>query len=465
LVVTTESVAYLWKLGDFLHPLRTGVINKVEGAGWSPDGTRAFTCATGGMVRTWSCDGEQLNQGDGPDHIAISVANPTKPWFAVCGEFGNLMVMTYDCRSIGSLGNRRLRGEPLAFSSDGNLLAAATWPGEILVLRVWDPALPLFVTGDRTMCGAWSHAGRTIVTGGGWTVGPPPRIGGGVKTWDVTTGLLLDEIDLGLQVIGLFPDPSGERLIATQGRNNRGAAVILQRGPDTWKQVRALPHSTLNPYAWHAQFASDDQVLLVDHGGRILQWELTTNNVSQRLPATDNPGGADSIYHRWLAIATTPDRSMVWAGGTPGYLHRFDRVVDDTYVEATPIRVGPIRVLCTLPDGSLLVGGFGGLLQRRCTDGTVSRFAGHRGDVLAVDWATLDGEILVASVDRGGFVRLWRADGTLVREVRQLDSGVCSVRFSPDGTRLLTTNELGAARIWPVRTADLLALARKRVSR
>ena len=84
--------------------------------------------------------------------------------------------------------------------------------------------------------------------------------------------------------------------------------------------------------------------------------------------------------------------------------------------------------------------------------------------MVRVDWTTLDGETIVASLDESGRVRLWLDDGTLVREI-QLDGGGRSLRFSSDGTRLLTTSTAGISQIWPVRTTDLLALARSRVRR
>ena len=481
LVMTTQRMGYLWNAerGELSKQLEPNMYPS-RGAGWSPDGAHAFAAASrsGGWTSTgpneavwmWNADGELVDSVDGATTVAFAVANPTRPWFAICGG-GNVRVMTYDGNRVRNLDNGQLCDKPLAFSSDGSLLAATTLKGGVMVFRVWDPELPLFGTG-RTPYGTWLDAGGTIVTGGGWTIGQRTQQGF-VKTWDAATGLLLDQFDLDQEVIGLFASRTCERLVAILGRRGQArAAVILRRGSDGWKLEQTLPHSTLGPDLRHAHFAGDDQVLLADSAGRMMVWSLDANRATRHLPAADAGSGPEAIYGRRFAVAATPDASTVWAGGTPGYLHQFDRRVDGSYVEAVPVRVGPIKAMSCLPDGSLLVAGVGDLLQLRRSDGEVVLFTGRRETVLEVDrttvfdvdWTTLDGETIVTSLDEKGRVRLWRDDGTLVREI-QLDGPGRSVRFSANGTKLLTTLQFGIAQIWPVRTADLLALARSRVRR
>jgi WD40 repeat protein len=71
--------------------------------------------------------------------------------------------------------------------------------------------------------------------------------------------------------------------------------------------------------------------------------------------------------------------------------------------------------------------------------------------VRAIDWTMADGKLLIASADWSGRVRLWREDGTPIREIRAHEDVIWSVRFSPEGDRLLTACADGTARIWPVR--------------
>ena len=89
----------------------------------------------------------------------------------------------------------------------------------------------------------------------------------------------------------------------------------------------------------------------------------------------------------------------------------------------------------------------------------------NRHSMTDLDWTRLDGEVLVASGDSVATIRLWRLDGTLLRSIVSHNTVIASVRFSPDGTRLLSAARGGTARIWPVRSVELLALARKRAQR
>jgi WD40 repeat protein len=75
----------------------------------------------------------------------------------------------------------------------------------------------------------------------------------------------------------------------------------------------------------------------------------------------------------------------------------------------------------------------------------------HTADVRGIDWHRVDGDILIASADWSGRVRLWHQDGRPIREIRAHDNVIWSVRFSPQGDRLLTACADGTARIWPVR--------------
>ncbi len=92
-----------------------------------------------------------------------------------------------------------------------------------------------------------------------------------------------------------------------------------------------------------------------------------------------------------------------------------------------------------------------------CSDGTLARWSGVDGawslDLeLALDAALLSAHAApngtLATGDRDGFVRVLDADGTERRRFRAHDDWVRSVRFSPDGTRVLTTSRDNTARVW-----------------
>jgi WD40 repeat protein len=142
-------------------------------------------------------------------------------------------------------------------------------------------------------------------------------------------------------------------------------------------------------------------------------------------------------------------------------LHRFERRADGRYQEAAPQRLrAQILALDLLPDGSLLIGGSAGFLERWGRDGSRTPFVGHLGDVNTIAWTRLDGEVRIVSGDNAGWLRLWRDDGRLLRELAGHVGNVKSVAFSPDGTRILSGSWDGTARIWLTRTEDLIATAK-----
>ena len=70
-----------------------------------------------------------------------------------------------------------------------------------------------------------------------------------------------------------------------------------------------------------------------------------------------------------------------------------------------------------------------------------------------------DGKHIATAAD-GGKVTIWRVDGGLVHELPGHSDTVASVRFSPDGTLLLTGSKDGTARLWSVKTGQEVTMFR-----
>lgn len=70
---------------------------------------------------------------------------------------------------------------------------------------------------------------------------------------------------------------------------------------------------------------------------------------------------------------------------------------------------------------------------------------GHRA-ARTLHWRP-DGSLL-ATAGSDGFVRLWNADGELVRRWRAHDEPVATIRWKEDGTKLVTASSDGRARVW-----------------
>jgi WD40 repeat protein len=355
---------------------------------------------------------------------------------------------------VRSFGKGRLRARPIALSADGRRLATTSWDHSIAIWSLWNPELPVFLDGDRVLGADWMADGRTVVTGSGKRVGVDD-MSGVVRTWDVATGELVGRpLVVARQVMKVLRNPQAGALLALHGRGWDGSAQLLGGAAGDWHlDGEPLSGAPLTEFPWDAQFLDGERVLLGDAGGALLIWSLTDRIVTHCLPIVP-PDAGPAGNGRLLGVCATRDGSTLWAGGTPGFLHRFDRQGDGSYREAPVTPIGEcINVLRLLPDGTLLLGLSNGRLQRRSAAGSdlLVAFEGHTADVRAIDWTMADGKLLIASADWSGRVRLWREDGTPIREIRAHEDVIWSVRFSPEGDRLLTACADGTARIWPVR--------------
>jgi WD40 repeat protein len=94
----------------------------------------------------------------------------------------------------------------------------------------------------------------------------------------------------------------------------------------------------------------------------------------------------------------------------------------------------------------------------------LTRLAGHTGAVNDVAFAPDDSIVATASAD--GTVRIWdprtgRRDVVL----RGHDGVVWDVDFSPDGSKLASASPLGSVRIWALDLDDLIAIAKRKITR
>jgi WD40 repeat protein len=94
----------------------------------------------------------------------------------------------------------------------------------------------------------------------------------------------------------------------------------------------------------------------------------------------------------------------------------------------------------------------------------LARLVGHTGAVYDVAFAPDDSIVATASAD--GTVRIWdprtgRQDVVL----RGHDGVVWDVDFSPDGSKLASASPLGSVRIWALDLDDLIAIAKRKVTR
>jgi WD40 repeat protein len=385
------------------------------------------------------------------------------PWFALIGNVGTVTLNSYEGPTVRRIGRRRLRDGVLVFSGDGRRLATTTWQHGVEVWRLFDPELPCFHAGGEIRAVRWADGGRTIVAGQRMHV----RQRGALRSWSAATGLYVQQPTIweGSTLLDLAMDPAGEIAIATFSDGNRGRTTVrlLQREGAGWHELRKLPATEVKQFCTSLAFLGSGLALLCDTEGAVVLWD-TASDTFRRLPERTGVASATVDYRRWLAAAGRDDGSTIWAGGAPGCLHRFDRQRDDSYVEAEALPFGEsLESMLLLPDGSLMIGGANGLLVHLARDGEHTPFVRHSARVTCMSAGTLDGETLLATGDNVGVICLWHLDGRLEREIEFEHGTVYALEFSPDGERLLSGTGDGTVRIWPVREAALIDLARRRM--
>ncbi len=458
LIVDAADTASWWSpTENALVPLPFASSKRVQTAAWTPDGGTAFTLSPTGWLAHWRPNGTFLGGSNTvswaahlgtvawrPEHPTPPVEQPACDLVAVAGGFGVVQIRPADGARGLLLGRRQLAALPPAFSPDGTHLATADRDHGIRVWPLFRTDHARFLCGDAVRSAVWCGDDR-ILTGTART-----DLRGRVRSWNAVNGALLGEQFFTDDVARLVASADGTHWLAASGRARRGQITAIADRDGTLRVAGAATALGLR-FPVDVATLPDGRLAIAEEDGAIVVLDGPSGAVGQRLPITGEAADAGSPL---LAIAATADGRTLWTAGPAGVLHRFDRGADARFMPTGTRRLGEaIRQLECVDDGSLLVAQANGglhLLAPGGNSGSVVSFAGHRDDVCDVHWTRERGELLVASGDYGGVVRIWRGDGMLVREIRAHGGPVWSVRFSPRGDRLLTGSEDGTARIWEV---------------
>ncbi len=189
----------------------------------------------------------------------------------------------------------------------------------------------------------------------------------------------------------------GGRFVATHLKSSGGANYLLVgKGPNDTKKV-ATPSSM-----WAAVFMKDGTLITAGDGAHILFWNerfKAVRKLSQkkvvRLVLSEDERSLFALsetgeLNRWnlvsgkatkldlgdgqaWALARDPKTGMVFAAGTAGVLHRFDR--EDQKLQSAPlvIHTGQVRGFACLPDGRFWTAGWDGKLIAWRADGSPDR--------------------------------------------------------------------------------------------
>lgn len=440
-----DSTARVWDAATGRELLTlSGHTARLQYAVFSPDGTQIATASDDNLAKIWdSSTGKELFTLAGHNGGVPSVAfspdgkilatggddGQTKLWEVASGQ--ELLNLT------GHTGSVYIGG----FSQDGMRLFTFGLDG---TMKVWDlspgrEALTLLKTGYFA---AYSPDGTTLASGGD----------GQLKIWNATSGEELFSLPIKSIIMRVAFSPDGKFLaVASQG----GIAEVW----DLVAKQKLFTITVADPEHWVTNIAySPDGKRLATActDGFAKVWDAATGQELRTLPAhTEEVWG----------IAFNPNGTRLAAGGRNGIVKVWDLATGQELLNLPgDSDVFPVAFS---PDGkTLAIGNAEGLIKlwEAETGKGLPSLSGHTG--IAYDLAfSSDGKQL-ASASWDGTVKVWEvATGLEFITLTGHTGRIAGLTLSPDGTRLASTAWDETVRVYLLRTEDLVALARSRVTR
>ncbi|MDC0747901.1 nSTAND1 domain-containing NTPase [Polyangium mundeleinium] len=428
-----DQTASILAVGDFqrLATLR-GHDAHVWFAAWSPDGARIVTASGDKTARIWSADGsgEPLVLRGHEDEVNSALMSPDGQRVVTASMDGTARVFrAADGRQIAVL-EHQANVTSARFSPDGKSIVTTSVDG---LARVWsadDKGAPLVLRGhtDEVVAATWSPDGARIAT---------TSKDATVRVWDAFEGAerltLRGHED---KVMSVAWSRDGKRIASAS--KDKTARIWNADGAGQPIVLRGHKH-----WVYTADFSPDGRSLLTASLDRTLRFWNLDEVVAPRLLE-----GHTEVIN---AITWSPDgaRLVTASGDGTARVWRADG-------EGSPVVLrGHTRDIVSArwsPDGARLV--------TASRDGTARVWRlddpsspvvldGHRAGVWSVDWSDSGDRILTASMDGG--LRVWASDGYVLQaETKAPIESECVVQawFEPAGTRVLVSYETGDIYLW-----------------
>jgi RNA polymerase sigma factor (sigma-70 family) len=427
---------------------------------FSPDGRTLLgrinrpSAKGGGALCTWDVDtGAEVVRIDGPaTHAVLSPDGKLLAWAAWQADDTVHVCAAATGKELRRLAGRPFRAHALAFSADGQTLAAAG-PGE---LRTWEVASGKELhahhfEGHRDEVGqvAFSPDGKRLVSLGGekavrvWDAASGKELRQAVRTcwlwsaaidadgrvltlesegrdlrlWDVARGEEYCRLGAGGSLIPAAISPDGKRL-ALGGNSVRPALDLWD--PASGQEVRRLSEV---PGVDLLTFSADGSTLAAAGGGGpvIRVWNTGTGKERQLIGAPATGRGRSSGFTR-IALSADGKRLAAAAGGQQPAVRVWDLETGRALwqVPYPDVHGRGVSCLAFAPDGWTLAASQAGPIRlwEVATGRERHQLEGHRG---AVNWVAYapDGQTL-ASAGQDTTVLIWDMTGPRPTAVRRL---------------------------------------------
>jgi WD40 repeat protein len=442
----------------------------VGAAAYHPDGTKVATISTDGfLMQVWDLATNQaVLTVTLPVERSSRIAYSPDGRTIATGHEGGVVIL-WDAASGAE--RRQFVGHTewvysVVFSPDGRRLASSSYDG-LAILWDLDNGEPLFTFPGVVR---WSHQIAFSPDGALLAV---PELGEGeaanetgvVHLWDTASGALrLTLVGPGLDVFDFSPDGA---YLATGAAGNR---VII------WDLAASLAAGTGQPLGPPLDPASvprggafnpDGNIIAISTlAGTAVLWDVSSGQELLTLA-----GHTSEVYSPVFSpdgrrlLTRSTDGARIWDVSFPGN--------EEVMVLAGPDSSGETVAALSSDGAYLAVGGISGAihLHDAITGEPLAILSGHSKGIFRMAFSPDDRRLATAAQD--GLVIVWDVAGSLAagqgQELLALDahdpnavigglfSGVQSVAYNYDGTRLATSGADGMVRLWDATNGNLLA--------
>jgi WD40 repeat protein/serine/threonine protein kinase len=385
-----KSILFSYPAGNVIGP---AVVpgDKIGGVAFSPDGTILFGGGADGRIRLWDVAKGTLRSNTPSGHDGSIVDLELNGAHNLLVTLGTDQLIRFwrlesqvPLASEYKVAGRAAKG--LAFSPNGQLLAAGDDAGNVELWKLGPESVPIILSGHQKQVWAlaFSHDGKRLLSG---------DRSGEVRIWDSMTGAL--------------------------------EATIKADESSIWSL-------SLNPDDTEFMTASESGIRLWDLGTRALKKEILRDG-TRVTRAVWSPDGAR------LAVASTDARVRLWNVGA----NRLEREigVDQDVVWSVAFNRDGTRLATASGDEVVA-------LWSADTGTRVASLTGHSGG--ATDLAFLGDGVTLAVLDRSGRLHFWDVQtGRRLIEPWPAHHGASwRIAVHPDGERFATSGDDGYIRLW-----------------